>query len=235
MLRRWSRLRPKCNAELLCFPRVRRMVEEMVVAPRPPQVRGERLVAKVLDAALHELSVAGYRGLSVETVAERAEVNKTTIYRRWPTKAALVGEAMRTMIEDLLYAPDAGSLRADLIAFTTRIRDLVLSPRGRGLFRVMASEGDSPELAEVHAQIMKTTQCIPEEIIDRAVRRGEVPKGSDPELIVQCVVAPIINWCQMDNLNVDDRRIAEVVELVIVGAASGGGRKLRPVTPRRRR
>lgn len=194
----------------------------MATAAQAPQVRGERLVAKVLEATLTELSDVGYRALSIETVAERADVNKTTIYRRWPTKAELVRDAFKSMIGDVFTMPDEGSLRADLFVFTKRIRDIVASPQGRGLFRVMAAEGQTTELASVLEQIHEMSMCIPVDISARAVKRGEIPKGADPELLVSCVVAPVLNWVQMDGMTVSDRRIEEVIDLVLLGATNGG-------------
>ena len=192
-----------------------------------PQLRGERLVSKVIEATLQELSNVGYRALSIEVVAEQAGVNKTTIYRRWPTKADLVRTAFFSMVDDVFANPDTGSLRGDLREFTRRIRDLAGSPQGRGLFRVMAAEGENSELGEVMAQMQETGRCIPEEIVARAVRRGELPKGSDAELVLACVVAPVLNWVQMDNLVVDDRRIDQVITLVLEGASNGGARRVR--------
>lgn len=184
-------------------------------------------MAKVLEATLRELSKVGYRALSIEVVAEQAGVNKTTIYRRWPTKAELVREAFLSMVDDVFHAPDEGSLRADLVAFAKGIRDIAASEQGRGIFRVMAAESENRELGEVMNHIRETSLCIPGEIVARAVKRGEIPKGSDPELLVSCVAAPVLNWVQMDNRVVDDRRIEQVVALVLEGALRGGARKLR--------
>jgi len=188
-----------------------------------PQVRGERLVAKVLEATLQELAVVGYRALSIEVVADRANVNKTSIYRRWPAKAELVTAAFRLVVDELLYVPDEGSLRVDLAKFIGRFRDFAQSARGRGLFRVMASEGESSELREILAPIKASTRCLPHAIIARAIQRGEIPSGSDPELIVHCAIAPVMNWIQMDNLEVDDRRIEQVIDLILLGAKHAGG------------
>ncbi|MBX3215248.1 MAG: TetR/AcrR family transcriptional regulator [Labilithrix sp.] len=197
------------------------------------QVRGERFVAKVLDATLHELSTVGYRALSIEVVAERAGVNKTSIYRRWPRKADLVQAALHIAIDELLTTPDEGSLRADLVAFARRIRDTVATPRGRGLFRVMAAESEHPELVAIWAYLNRTTRCIPEEIVARAVQRGELPKRAEAELVVQCVVAPIVNWIQMENLVVSDRRVEQVVDLVLHGArAEAPPRRARAHAPK---
>ena len=188
-----------------------------------PQVRGERLVAKVLEATLQELAIVGYRALSIEVVADRASVNKTSIYRRWPAKAELVTAAFRLVVDELLYVPDEGSLRVDLAKFVRRFRDFAQSQRGRGLFRVMAAEGEHSELHEILATIKESTRCIPDAIVALAIQRGEIPKGFDARLLVHCAVAPIMNWIQMDNLEIDDRRIDQVIDLLLVGATNGGG------------
>ena len=90
----------------------------------------------MLEATLQELAIVGYRALSIEVVADRASVNKTSIYRRWPAKAELVTAAFRLVVDELLYIPDEGSLRVDLAKFVRRFRDFAQSARGRGLFRV---------------------------------------------------------------------------------------------------
>src|SRR5689334_5086908 len=74
--------------------------------------RSERVVRDVLTAAVAELARVGYVALRVEDVAAGAGVNKTTVYRRWPTKAALVTAALRTTDEPEL--PETGALRQDL-------------------------------------------------------------------------------------------------------------------------
>src|SRR4051812_48103459 len=85
--------------------------------------RSEEVVRRVLDAALGELARSGYSGFRMEAVAKEAAVNKTTIYRRWPTRAALVSalvEQMRTPLRESPL-PDTGALEDDLIeAFTRR-------------------------------------------------------------------------------------------------------------------
>src|SRR6187455_1103921 len=77
--------------------------------------RSARVVSEVLSATLEAFAEQGYAGLSVEAVALRAGVNKTTIYRRWPTKADLVGAALVSLRDDDPEPPNTGSLRDDLL------------------------------------------------------------------------------------------------------------------------
>src|SRR5580658_6994043 len=76
--------------------------------------RSARIVADVLRATAEELARVGYTALRMEDVARAAGVNKTTVYRRWPTKVQLVTETMRREHEQRVVAPDTGSVREDL-------------------------------------------------------------------------------------------------------------------------
>src|SRR5689334_1857024 len=89
-------------------------VRFMAVTTAAKQVRGDRLVAQVLEATLVELSRSGLENISVECIADRARVNKTTIYRRWPTPEKLVHAALLRVASEGIAVPDTGSLRADL-------------------------------------------------------------------------------------------------------------------------
>jgi AcrR family transcriptional regulator len=92
------------------------------MAPRKQQ--------EIFDATLRLVAEKGYDGLTVEGVAERSGVNKTTIYRWWPSKAALLGAAL--IESDVLGfdAPDTGSLRGDLVALVEGVRRLLTEPPG---------------------------------------------------------------------------------------------------------
>src|SRR5450432_240784 len=89
----------------------------------------------ILRATLEELAGADYGALSFDNVAKRAGVNKTTVYRRWPTKAELVGSALTALADQMAYGPSAGSLRADLLEIGQRMLKLALSLEGQGLAR----------------------------------------------------------------------------------------------------
>src|SRR5262244_3814918 len=85
--------------------------------------RSEHVVRRVLDAAIVELARSGYAGFRMDEVVAMAEVNKTTIYRRWPSRAALVTALVDRMSKPLRESPlpDTGQLERDLVeAFTRR-------------------------------------------------------------------------------------------------------------------
>ncbi len=114
----------------------------MVVDPDQPRHHGEReRYGEVCEqvAVCAELSASGIEGLSVERVAQRAGVNKTRVYRRWPTRAALVAAAMEGMLDELGADPDTGDLRGDLTALLRPIADFAATPDGTALLRAAMS------------------------------------------------------------------------------------------------
>ena len=107
----------------------------------------------VLTATLELMVETGYDGLSVDAVAARAGVHKTTVYRRWPTKAALVAAAAADRSEQLVPVPDTGSLVGDLTALGQSIVDNVSSELGAGLARtIIAAAAASDEVAQVNRE-----------------------------------------------------------------------------------
>lgn len=192
------------------------------------QVRGERLVDKVLDATLEELSVKGFGALSVEEVAARAQVNKTTIYRRWPTKVDLARAALLTIGRDVIRVADTGDLRVDLRVTLRSFRDFVKTPRGRGLFRMTLGEGDSSAITAIARDVREELGNRPRDMILRAIKRGELPAATDPELVFEMLVASVQHHLVFLKVPCDDARIDQMIEIVLCGAATS---KARPGAP----
>src|ERR1700730_7590420 len=93
--------------------------------------RSARVRESILAAALSELIESGYAALSVEAVASRAGVNKTTIYRRWPTLDDLLVDALMDWSHDALPAMDTGSIETDLLALGGQLADVLNAGVGR--------------------------------------------------------------------------------------------------------
>ena len=198
-----------------------------------PQVRGERLVKKVIEVALEELARVGYAALSIEEVAAQAGVNKTTIYRRWPTKAELVHAACLEVADEVSISPDTGSLRTDLLEMMKGFRDLLATPRGLGLMRMVLAEGGESEIARLARTVRDAKDAIPKRAITRAIQRGELPHGSDADLILRTLTGAVQHQMLFLNERPTDRQLAMYIDLVLVGAAEGGAcRSPRALKPR---
>ena len=115
---------------------------------RPRSIEAD---AAILDATLELIDETGLTGLSVESVAARAGVGKATIYRRWPSKEALVASALGRCAEEMPVVEPIGSLRDKLVAFVEQIRCKTPETHsGRIMPRMLSHASRSPELFRIY-------------------------------------------------------------------------------------
>jgi len=194
-------------------------------APRPRTGgRSARVVAEVLSATLEVFVEQGYAGLSVESVAARAGVNKTTIYRRWPAKIDLVGAALFSLRDEDPAPPDSGSLREDLFLVLRHWAAQMVTPRRRAIMQAFLLGNTDPDMQALTRRIREERPAIPHVIFERAFKRRELPKGSDTQLIAGALLGPLHNRAYWKREPVDDAFIRSLVQLIVAGAVAGGAR-----------
>ncbi|MEM9610277.1 MAG: TetR/AcrR family transcriptional regulator [Actinomycetota bacterium] len=195
------------------------MSEEPRVGQRRPGGRAARVRASVLDATTAVLDEVGYDGLSIEVVASRAGVHKTTVYRRWPTKPELVGEAVQAQAEVDIPVPDTGSLREDLRLLARSIIATNTSDAGslRSRSLIAASTG-SDELTRALHGFWAQRMAITGVIVERAIARGEVAEGVDPTLVIEAVAGPLWLRLLLTGEPLDDELADAVADLAAAGA-----------------
>ena len=197
------------------------------IAPEPkPQTRrtegvrvkgrAARVVSDVLIATAEELSRVGYAALRIEDIAARSGVNKTTIYRRWPTKPELVTAAVRAVWESP-EVPDTGSLRNDFITSLKKTAAFAMSPMGRGLTRVIQMERSHPELEPIAVALRADYRRMREVLVQRGLDRQELPPGTDARFLSDLMSAPIYSRLFTDGEAVDTAFIEAVVDVVLAG------------------
>ena len=155
-----------------------------------PRRRGAPVVEQVLDLALEELARVGYHRLSVPEVAARAGLNKTSVYRRWPTKGALVGAALAGALGHDAPLPDTGALRSDLLAFVGAAAAWAETPVGRGVTRMLFADVDDAEVRALVTVIAATPGPMP--IFTRARARGELPDDADVALTMTVIAGALL-------------------------------------------
>ncbi|WP_437957232.1 TetR/AcrR family transcriptional regulator [Sorangium sp. So ce119] len=180
-------------------------------------VRGEPVVRGILAATLEELASAGYRALRIEDVATRAGVNKTTVYRRWPTKEDLVRAALLSVTDEKIVPPDTGSLRGDLLSLGRAIVEIQTSPVGQSLFHVCLAEGPDSELMAIARSLRAVQEAGVRAIVEGAVARGELAPGADPMLPCELLAAYLQHKMIADRASVDDAQLARVVDAILLG------------------
>ena len=179
--------------------------------------RSARVVSAVLRTTLEVLGQQGYAGLRIEDVAARAGVNKTTIYRRWPTRADLVVAAL-TSLSTPPVAVETGRLACDLTATFMSATTLRSTPVGRGVVRVLIAERGDPEVDRVVCEIRERHRAPARRVLERARRRGDLPKRVDIELLLDVLTGTINTRLREHPDPLDPEWVARVVRLVLSGA-----------------
>jgi AcrR family transcriptional regulator len=184
--------------------------------------RSARVVEQVLVAAVAELAESGYRAFRMDAVSASAGVNKTTIYRRWPSKASLVGAAvewMRRFVHDVPL-PDTGSLERDLVEAFRRKVNFKGRVEGQAWARLLAEKHD-PEVHAIIGDAVTERSNAWYAMVTRAVTRGQLPQGTDARLLLGMLGAILDAW----NASASGRRntdlLATAVRTVVAGARSG--------------
>jgi AcrR family transcriptional regulator len=157
-----------------------------------PGGRTARVRATVLDATVAELIEHGYVALSVEGVAARAGVNKTTLYRRWGGKDSLIVDAVETFAAAQADVPDSGDIDEDLQLWASSILRTLTGPVSGSLIRaVFGGAGDSSAVNDLRHRFWLTRSALVRPVVGRAVRRGQLPAGTDADEVIRHVGAPL--------------------------------------------
>ncbi|MFE5896926.1 TetR/AcrR family transcriptional regulator [Streptomyces sp. NPDC056488] len=158
---------------------------------RRPGGRAALVVAAVRRATEELLGEVGYEGLVLTEVAARAEVNKTTVYRRWPTKVDLVTDLFLSRTAEQDIGRDTGSLVGDLAVLLEDIVDNVNSPAARAVLSVAIGGMLDDEARTARTAFWAERFHRGATIVDRAVERGELPPGTDARLLLEDACSPV--------------------------------------------
>ncbi len=162
-------------------------IHEMRADPRV--VRSK---ASILDACADLISQEGFCGVSIEAVAARSGAAKTTIYRHWPSREALLIEAFGVCSGPPFASPDTGSLREDLIEMLRGLAAKLNDPSWCAALTSLADSANrDPELERLHLTTITRGRGPLTEILARAGERGELPADLDLEGAVALLAGPL--------------------------------------------
>jgi AcrR family transcriptional regulator len=178
-----------------------------------PRVERSRRV--ILEAVLAELSDVGYGSMTIEGVAARAGVGKSTIYRHWPGKLELVEDAFRTVKADVAV-PDHGTIRDRVISILEQVATLVAESTYSACMPALieAAERD-PTVRDFHCRFSSERRAVLVRLLRDAVTSGELVAGSDPEILADALVGPILMRRLMLGIPVDRRIAVELVDQLL--------------------
>ena len=153
--------------------------------------RGRQVTDAVLEATLALLVERAY-SFSIEDVARVARVHKTTIYRRYTTKAALVGAAIEHLALAQVPVPETDDPLEDLAALAESVARVLGSPTGSRIIRaVVAAAGEDPAALTVARRFLAGRFDAAAQIASRAISTGQLRGGTDPLLLWGAIVNPL--------------------------------------------
>jgi len=182
--------------------------------------RDEAARQRILRAALDLMDEAPFTQVTAEAIAEKAGASKTTLYRWWPNKAAVVIEAFREAFAPQLPLRDTGSLRKDL---TTQVRNFarVLSGRGGRMLRsfIVAARSD-PEVAAAFRSIWSDPRREEaRSMLRRKQTGGQLSRDADVDLVLDSLYGPLYYRFLVKNELPSERYAESLAALVIQGLA----------------
>lgn len=188
--------------------------------PKPKQPRGAGFVKKVMEATLTELAASGLVRFSIPAVATQAGVNKTSIYRRWPTKEALVREALSTAMAHTDAAERVGDLRQDLTALARSVATFLQSAMGKSVMQlVLAGEAHEELRALAGSLYLSQAGSAPLAVMSAAVEKGALAPGVDPGLVLFTLAGGLMHRVLVERAAVTEPFLEQLVGLLLQGAA----------------
>ena len=153
--------------------------------------RHPRISRAILDATLEILEEEGFAGLTIEAISTRAGVGRPALYRRWPSKEAIVEEALLGVAGELVPVPDTGSLRGDLTLLVREFADSMDTTAGRLTVALIAEAIRDPSWHPIVRDFLRRRRALTRVVIDRAIQRGELPPDADGDLLIDLVASPL--------------------------------------------
>lgn len=184
--------------------------------------RSARVREAILAATFDELIDSGYAALSVEAVAARAGVNKTTIYRRWPTLDDLLDDALTTWSLGALPDPDTGSIETDLLALGWELADVLNGGVGRQVAALVLTAGlRSAQLRETTRRYFDRQALRATPSVTRAIERGELPADCDADALFTTFRAPLFYRMVTTGDPIDEDLITQAARVALTAARAG--------------
>ena len=195
---------------------------------RPTVGRGPKVRSAVLAATVRELAERGYAALSIEEVARRAGVNKTTVYRRWGDRQSLVAEAITDQLAAVTI-PETGDIHADLRAWALSLIETLTHPVGQAMISTMLiGAAHLPEVADVKRRFFEDRMRRAEPMITRAIHRGDLPADTDPAQLIKTLIAPIYLRLLVTSEPLDEACAEQAARIAIAAARAGALTQIAP-------
>jgi AcrR family transcriptional regulator len=191
------------------------------MADEKPIRRSARAREAILEAALRLTKEQGYEKMTMEGIAKTAGVGKQTIYRWWPSKAAVLQEAINEEVGTATDFPDTGDILADLRTQMGGVASLLVNERVKPYFQgLIAAAQSDPKVAESFlANIIdpRVEPCLKR--LERAVEQGQIRDDVDLTEVVELLYAPLYYRMLLHTRPVTVEQTEHILDLVFSGLA----------------
>jgi AcrR family transcriptional regulator len=194
------------------------MSDQPVQVLRGGRPRSEVLHQAILKAALDLVLEVGFRAVSLEAIAAKSGVGKTTIYRRWPNKGAVVMEAFIGQLEPVSRFPQAETAM-ERLRLQMHITAKAFTGRVGALVRALMAEAQfDPDLAQAFRENwMLPRRKLVFDALDEAIKRGEIRADIDMEAAIDIFYAPMYYRLQMDSGPLSEAFVEQVFSQAMEG------------------
>ena len=184
--------------------------------PADPRVQRSRIV--ILRAAVEELAEVGYGAFTIESVAARARVGKSTIYRHWPDKLALIADAFETFHEQMVPQLELHSARQSIELLVRHVAEVVIdSTFSRCIPALIEGAERDPRVRAFHHRYSAERRRALTDLIAIGIEAGEFRAELDPELATAALLGPIFYRRLMAAEPFDPQQAGELVDTVLGG------------------
>lgn len=174
----------------------------------------------MLDAVRAELGEHGYDGLTMDAVAARSGVHRTTVYRRWGDVGGLLADVLDAASDDDWRPPDTGSLEGDLTALNQEIQT-AMAAQPPIMAALIAASFRSEKAAEAQQRLWEDRYARCEIVVSRAVRRGDIPPGTDARRLLIAATAPLYHQLVLLRTPHDPQLPRHAARTAVLAAAAG--------------
>ncbi|MFI1536739.1 TetR/AcrR family transcriptional regulator [Streptomyces anandii] len=192
--------------------------------PASPRRRGAARTEELLRVTLDLAAESGYAGLSIEAVSRRAGVGKHTIYRRWPSKAALLLDALNHVWTSDLDYRDTGDIRGDLREQFIRSSSALSQPPIGPIYRAVIAEAqaDSALRATLHERFLATVERSTLDRITRAQRTGELVADANLEFAAEVLCGTLYYRGLLSTRPIDETAIDGLLDMFMAAYGTTG-------------
>lgn len=194
---------------------------DLVDSKSPGRKRCPVAHQSILQAASELLNEIGFSSLTIEGIASRAGVGKTTIYRRWPNKASLVMDAFLAETAPQFPYSDTGSTIEDFREQMKLVVKVLNSPNGNTVATLIGGSQTDSELAEAfRTHFLAIRRAESKAVLKKGIERGEIPSNIDADVLLDTLYAPLYFRLLIKYAPLTEHFVDQIVDLVLVNLTS---------------